>query len=477
VHVIGLGEYGTGRAVARALWRRGARVTVSDIKPAEEVAGEVEGLKDTDVMVLTGEEAYRGIEDAEVVVPSPGVPLDIPPLQRARAAGAEIISDIEVGYLLARGPILAVTGTKGKTTTTTLIGELLREAGISALVGGNIGSPLVAVVEEAGAAAAAGGRDPALQRHVLVAEVSSFQLEATRRFRPRVAVLLNLFADHLDRHLDVAAYREAKAKVFANQQPGDSAVIARDDAEAWALRERTQARVWPFSLQEPQPSGADMGDGWLRVEGERVCLASAVRLRGRHNLANVLAALAAAKAIGAPLDRAGQTVARFPGVEHRLEVVGSVRGVMFVNDSQATTPQATIAALEAFDERVTLIAGGRTKVHDFRELGEVMARRGARLVVIGEAAEELAEAAGRAGVAEVVRADALPAAVKTAYALTRPGAHLAGAGGRGPAPQRGEVVLLSPACASFDMFHDMAERGRVFKAVVQELMQRARELA
>jgi UDP-N-acetylmuramoylalanine--D-glutamate ligase len=451
VHVIGLGEYGTGRAVARALWRRGARVTVSDIKPASELTREVEGLKDTDVAVQTGQEAYRGIEEAELVVPSPGVPLDIPPLERAREAGADIISDIEVAYLIARAPIIAVTGTKGKTTTTTLIGELLRDAGRRARVGGNIGKPLVALAEEAEA------------DEVLVAEVSSFQLEATRQFRPRVAVLLNLFADHLDRHRDMAAYREAKAKVFANQRPEDAAVINRDDAEAWALRERTPARVWPFSLSETQAAGADVAEGWLRVLGERACPASAVRLRGRHNLGNVLAALAAVRAIGGvgALRCAPTTVAEFAGVEHRLEVVGEVRGVVFVNDSQATTPQATIAALEAFEEPVALIAGGRAKVHDFRELGETMARQGASLVVIGEAAEEIGEAARRAGVREVVRAESLPEAVKMAYAQAQPGA----------------VVLLSPGCASFDMFHNMAERGRVFKAAVQELVQQQEQQA
>jgi UDP-N-acetylmuramoylalanine--D-glutamate ligase len=443
VHVIGLGEYGTGRATARALWNRGARVTVSDIKPACELAGEVEGLKDTEVMVQTGADAYRGIEDAQIVVPSPGVPLDIPPLERARAAGAEVISDIEVAYLIARSPIVAVTGTKGKTTTTTLIGRLLTDAGRLALVGGNIGKPLVALAEEAGSEA------------VLVAEVSSFQLEATRRFRPRVAVLLNLFADHLDRHGDLTAYREAKARVFANQQAGDAAVIARDDEEAWRLRGRTRVRVWPFSLKELQPDGADVAEGWLRVLGQPVCPASSVRLLGKHNLGNVLAALAAAAALGAPLSHAAATVAAFAGVEHRLEMVGSVGGVAFVNDSQATTPGAAIAGLEAFDERVTLIAGGRPKVHDFRELAAVMASRGVSLVAIGEAAEEIVEAARGAGVGRIARAEGLPAAVKAAYRWS----------------QAGDVVLLSPACASFDMFHDMAERGRVFKATVQQLKQ------
>ena len=199
VHVIGLGSWGTGRAVARALWRRGAEVTVSDIKPAEALAQEIEALADTGVTVLTGEQAYRGIEEAELVVPSPGVPLGIPPLLRARERGAEVVSEIEVAYWLTKCPIIAVTGTKGKTTTTTLIGELLTDEGRRAIVGGNIGRPLIELADAA-------GRDD-----VLVAEVSSFQLEATERFRPKVSVLLNVSPDHLDRHEDLRAYQEAKA--------------------------------------------------------------------------------------------------------------------------------------------------------------------------------------------------------------------------------------------------------------------------
>ena len=443
VHVIGLGSLGTGRAVARVLAARGARVTVSDEKPAETLQPEIEALAGTGVTILTGEEAYRGIEEAELVVPSPGVPLDIPPLLRARAAGAKIVSEVEVAYWLAPCPIIAITGTKGKTTTTALLGEMLRDAGLSALVGGNIGKPLIKLA------------DAAKPEQVLVAEVSSFQLEATQHFRPRVAVMLNLFPDHLDRHETMEAYLDAKARIFANQEPSDIAVINQHDPRAWALRDLTRARIMPFSTQQPVPDGSDIADGWLRVLGERVCLASSVRLRGRHNLNNVLAALAAAKAIGAPLGNARLTLRHFPGVEHRLEEVGSAGGVLFINDSQATTPEAAIAALEAFAERVVLIAGGRSKVRDFSGLGEAVARHRASLIVIGEAAEEIAEAARQAGVTDLARATSLPEAVDAAYHRARPG----------------EVILLSPACASFDMFENMAQRGRIFKQAMQQLSQ------
>jgi len=440
VHVIGLGKWGTGRAVARVMWRRGAAVTVSDVKTAAELADQIDALQDTGVVVQTGEEAYRGIEEADLVVPSPGVPLDIPPLLRARAAGATVVSEIEIAFWIAPCPIIAVTGTKGKTTTAALIGELLAGEGKRALVGGNIGRPLVELAEAAA------------PDDILVGEVSSFQLEGIERFRPAVAVLLNLSADHLDRHATMDAYRAAKARIFANQRPEDAAVVNRDDPQAWAMRDLVRARLVPYTTEGGEPSGADVMAGWLRVEGERIAPASALRLPGRHNISNALAALAASRAAGATLANAAHTLADFRGVEHRLEIVGVIGGVTFVNDSQATTPAATIAALRAFGGRVALIAGGRPKVHDFTALADEVARRGAALILIGEAADEIAAAAQAAGVA-AVRAGGLEEAVRLAYERARPGG----------------TVLLSPACASFDMFADMADRGRQFKQLVRQL--------
>ena len=446
VHVIGLGAYGTGRATARVLAARGARVTVSDVKPAEELAEEIEALEGTGVVIQTGADAYRGIEEAELVVPSPGVPLEIPPLLRARERGAQVVSEIEVAYWIARCPIIAVTGTKGKSTTMTLIGEILRDEGEKVQVGGNIGRPLISLA------------DRAAPHELLVAEVSSFQLEATARFRPKVAVLLNLFADHLDRHPNMADYRSAKARLFANQEPEDTAVVNRDEEEAWRLRDLTRAAVMPYSLSQVEPEGADLVDGWLRVRGRRVCPQSSVRLRGKHNLGNALAALAAAHAAGASLEKAEGTLSRFGGLEHRLEVVAPAGGVMYVNDSQATTPEASVVALEAFPEHVVLIAGGRPKIHDFSALAKAAATRGADLVVIGEAAAEIAGAAEAAGVGRIARAASLGEAVAIARGWARPG----------------EVVLLSPACASFDMFKNMAERGRIFREIAAKLAEEER---
>ena len=441
VHVIGLGAYGTGREVARVLAARGAEVTVSDIKPPLELEDEIAALSDTEVRVQAGDAAYRGIEGADLIVPSPGVPLDIPPLLRARELGIEVVSEIEVAYWIAPCPIIAVTGTKGKSTTTTLIGEILRDEGRKVAVGGNIGRPLIALADRATA------------DEVLVAEVSSFQLDATDEFRPKVAVLLNLFPDHLDRHASMAEYRTAKARLFANQRPEDAAVINRDNPEAWALRALTKAALVPFGLSQALSDGADISGGWMRVKGKQVCSVGAVRLRGRHNLSNALAALAAAQAAGASLTKAADTLARFEGLEHRLELAAVAEGVTYVNDSQATTPDAAVVALEAFAEHVVLIAGGRPKVHDFSVLAQTIAKRGSDLVVMGEAAEEIAAAARAAGVGVVETAADLSEAVARARRHAR----------------AGDVVLLSPACASFDMFRNMAERGRSFKEITRML--------
>jgi len=251
----------------------------------------------------------------------------------------------------------------------------------------------------------------------------------------------------------MAEYRAAKAKLFANQGSADAAVINRDDTEAWALRVLTRAAVVPFGLSQPLSDGADISGGWMRVKGEQVCPVGVVRLRGRHNLSNALAALAAAQAAGASLAQASETHARLEGVVHRLEIAAVAAGVTYVNDSQATTPDAAMVALEAFPEHVVLIAGGRPKVHDFTALARTIAKRGADLVVMGEAAEEIAAAARAADVGVVEQAADLGEAVARARGRARPG----------------DVVLLSPACASFDMFRNMAERGRTFKEIARKL--------
>lgn len=450
IHVIGLGAKGTGGACARVLGARGAKITISDGKPAAELAGEVAKLDGLGVRFLLGlEDAYRDIESADLVVPSPGVPLTIPAIQRARAAGVPVLSEIELAYRLARAPMVAITGTKGKTTTTTLIGLLLDAVGQPARVGGNIGLPLIELAAEAG------------PEEILVAEVSSFQLEAVEEFRPRVAVFTNLYPDHLDRYEEsMELYLQAKLRLFARQTPEDVTIVNADRPEHRRVEAATQARIIRTSVTMRQPGGVYVADGQIvsEISGSAVVVApvASVRLRGEHNLSNVLVAVAAVAALDLPVERvAADVLATFRGVPNRLEEVDTVNGVAFFNDSQGTTPMAVRMALRAFAATPpVLIAGGRAKVPEFAELGEDIARGARALIAIGEAADAIC-AAVRAVAPDfpAEKAATLPDAVRRGYALAQPAG----------------VVLLSPACASFDMFRNMEHRGEVFRAAVEEL--------
>ncbi|MHB9027005.1 MAG: UDP-N-acetylmuramoyl-L-alanine--D-glutamate ligase [Armatimonadota bacterium] len=450
VHVIGLGAKGTGRAVAMVLGHLGAQVTISDTKPAAELAAEVEKLAGLPVRLLLGPEAaYREIELADLIVPSPGVPLTIPPLQRARAAGVPIFSEIELAYRLSRAPIIAITGTKGKTTTTTLIGLLLAAAGQPAHVGGNIGKPLIEL-----AATAHPGE-------LLVAEVSSFQLEALDEFRPHVAVFTNLYPDHLDRYGEsMEAYLGAKLNLFARQEAEDVAVVNADRPESARIAQATRARIIQVSAERRIFGGVYIADGTIISEiggaPKRIAGVGDIRLRGAHNLANVLEAIAAVEACGADTSAvAAGVLGAFRGVPNRLEEVATIDGVAFFNDSQGTTPDAVRMALLAFAATPpVLIAGGRAKVTDFTDLGREIAAHARALIVIGEAAEMI-RAAVRAAAPDfpISHADSLSAAVEQGFALARPAG----------------VVLLSPACASFDMFRNMEHRGDVFRQAVADL--------
>lgn len=441
VHIIGLGSLGTGQACARVLAERGAHITISDNKSQEQLVEQIASLSDFAVEFHLGNDAYSGIEFADLVIPSPGVPLDIPPLQKARDAGADVVSEIEVASWIVPCPIIAVTGTKGKTTTTTLIGMLLEAAGIPILVGGNIGTPLIQQAARA---------TPA---HTVVAEVSSFQLEGTRKFHPKVAVFTNFFADHLDRHPDLEAYWQAKTKIFSNQNENDTAVINIDIPKLAVLANHLTSKVIPFSLN--QTAYAELCDKHLCIGGQPVLAIDRIHLRGQHNLANVLAALAAVHAIGANLTPAEEVLGSFRGVANRLEEVAVINGVTFINDSQATIPEAVEVALEAMDAPTLLIAGGKPKVNNFSAMAERMLGRVKTLFVIGEASEMIATAAERAGIQSIIRVQTLPDAVQQAFAAAVPG----------------DIVLMSPACASFDMFRNMSHRGQVFREAVKSLIQ------
>jgi UDP-N-acetylmuramoylalanine--D-glutamate ligase len=434
----------SGVASARLLRAVGASVIATDAKPLEALDAEARELPRLGVRYVAEREAPRLVDEADLVVVSPGVPLDSLVPSAARAAGVPVIGELELGWRASEADTIAITGTNGKTTTTALTGAILTRQPRPVLVAGNIGTPLAAHVLDF---------EP---DGVLVAEVSSFQLETIEHFRPRVAAVLNVTPDHLDRHGTVAAYAEAKARIFMNQEPADCAVLNGDDEGARRLAERTRADVVWFSLTRTLEHGVFVTDGWItaRLNGhvEEIAPIAEITLRGRHNVENVLAATACALWIGMTPDTIRQGIRHFRAVAHRIELVRDLHGVSYYNDSKATNVDSTIKALESFPERIILIAGGKGKGQDFAPLGAVARDRVAHALVIGEDAEKIAVALGTAGV-PVTRSDSLEGALTAARAFAGPG----------------DVVLLSPACASFDMFKSYEHRGDVFKQLVGAL--------
>jgi UDP-N-acetylmuramoylalanine--D-glutamate ligase len=444
VVVVGLAR--SGIAAATFLARRGASVVAVDRKREDELANEALALREAGVRLELGGHRRGTFESASLVVVSPGVPWETGELEAARQAGVPVIAEIELAYRHLKGRVAAITGTKGKSTTTAALGAMLREAGIDARVGGNIGAPLVGLVEGSTDATA------------FAVEVSSFQLEGIVRFRPDVAVWLNLSPDHLDRHPTLAAYVAAKARVFANQRPQDWAVVNADDPVVLREARRARARQLPFRVTgEPLVSsdGAlfEGGAARLRQGGrlETLFLRGDIVLPGAHLAGDLLVAAAAARLLGAPAEAITRAVRGFRGVEHVLEHVATIDGVAYYNDSKATNVEAARRSLEAFSAPVVVILGGRYKGGDFGELLPSLRAHGRAVVAIGEATERIVGAL--AGALPLERAVSLRDAVTRARAVAQPG----------------DVVLLAPACSSFDMFRDYAERGRAFKAEVERL--------
>jgi UDP-N-acetylmuramoylalanine--D-glutamate ligase len=443
VTVVGLAK--SGIAAVRLLREAGAIVTGSDVKPLAALGREVMALCEGGVRMVTNGEAHRAFEGAALVVVSPGVPLDSPQLAPARAAGLPIIGELELGWRATEAETIAITGTNGKTTTTALTGALLAEQPRPVLVAGNIGTPLASH-------ALTFPRDG-----LVVAEVSSFQLESIDAFQPRVAAILNITPDHLDRHRSFEAYVEAKARIFRNQAWTDCAVLNADDPAVSALAARTRGRVVWFSRRRSLDHGVFVNEaGWVaaKLNGhvESICPLNEMQLRGQHNVENVLAATACALWLGLGADAIRRAIGRFRAVEHRIEFVRDLRGVQFYNDSKGTNVASTIKALESFRERVVLIAGGKGKGQDFAPLAEVARGRVGHAVLIGEVGPRVAAALTAVRI-PVSTAATMQAAIETARAQARPG----------------DVVLLSPACASFDMFDNFEHRGDVFKRLVGAL--------
>jgi UDP-N-acetylmuramoylalanine--D-glutamate ligase len=438
--VVGLGKSG----VASALFMKahGARVTVSDTKSGDELRNEIPVLLDHGITVETGGHGDRTFRGQDLIVVSPGVPVDAPPLVQARSLGETVIGEIELAAQFLPGPIVAITGSNGKTTTTTLAGEILTASGFPTLVGGNIGTPAISLAERA------------KTDTVVVLEISSFQLETIQTFHPKIAVVLNVTPDHLDRHRTFEIYADAKARIFENQQGSDFAVLNADDPTCVAMGARTRARVFWFSRQKEVQQGAWVRDSnivFRDSSGQREILqVSEIPLKGAHNLENVLAAVCTAVLMGCAPERVRQAVHDFKAVEHRLEFVATVGGVDYYNDSKATNVDATIKALESFPANIHLILGGKDKGSDYTVLNDLIRQRVKRVYTIGAAAAKIeSQLKG----AEVVHAETLENAIRKANAS----AH------------SGDVVLLAPACASFDQFKSYEHRGRLFKEIVRSL--------
>jgi len=444
VLVVGLGKSG----VASALFMKnhGARVTVSDTKSGDELRNEIPVLLDNGITVETGGHGDRTFQGQDLIVVSPGVPVDAPPLVQARSLGESVIGEIELAAQFLPGPIVAITGSNGKTTTTTLTGEIMTASGFPALVGGNIGTPAISLAERA---------KPGT---VIVLEISSFQLETIQSFRPKVAVVLNVTPDHLDRHRTFEIYAAAKTRIFENQQSEDCAVLNADDPTCVAMVKKTRAQVYWFNRQNEVERGAWVRDGNIVFRdgsGQReIMQVSEVPLKGAHNLENVLAAVCASVLMGCAAEKIRQAVHDFKAVEHRLEFVASIGGVDYYNDSKATNVDATIKALESFPANIHLILGGKDKGSDYTVLNDLLRQRVKRVYTIGAAAAKIeSQIKGP----EVVHAETLENAIRQAHASA----------------QSGDVVLLAPACASFDQFKSYEHRGRNFKEMVKGLIRQA----
>ena len=432
----------SGIAAAELLARRGAAVTLSDVRPQVDEAAPLRALG---VRLELGGHDFTG---ADLLVLSPGVPPDQPAVRAARARGVAVIGEVELASRWLRGRVIAITGTKGKSTTTALTGLVLETAGFTATVGGNIGSPLSAQVSSS------------TPDSLHVVEVSSFQLETIDTFHPWIAVMLNLSSDHLDRHPSVAAYEGAKARIFENQDAGDWAVVNADDPGVLRLAERSRAARRAFSRRSGVSEGTLVENGWIvdrrQTRTERLVPLDVIHLLGAHLVDDVMAAATVGAIVGAAPAAITAAVDAFRGLEHAMEVVAEAGGVRFVNDSKATNVASALGAIESFEGGLVPIIGGHFKGGDLGRLREPLAKRARAVVSIGASRPLVREAL--AGAVAVYDAASIEDAVGAAFELARPDG----------------VVLLAPACASFDMFRDYADRGRRFKEAVARIVRERR---
>jgi UDP-N-acetylmuramoylalanine--D-glutamate ligase len=438
--VVGLARTGVVTALFSAGY--GATVTATDQRPEAELGETAAKLRAAGVKLELGGHNPDSFLNQDLIVVSPGVPAKLPALELARARGIPVWSEIELAWRFLRGKLIAITGSNGKTTTTSLVAHILQTASIPTLVGGNIGTPLLALVENS------------MDTSVTVAEISSFQLETIEKFRPEIGVLLNLTPDHLDRHASFDEYALAKMRMFENQIERDIAVLNADDPEI-TRRMPTKPHIFWFSRQKRVAAGAFLRDEqiFFRNEGSEVALArrEQIPLRGEHNVENVLAACAAAYLAGADPGAIASGIRTFKGVEHRLEFVAEISGVQFYNDSKATNVDAAVKAIEAFPGPLIVILGGKDKGSPYTPLRELLHERAHMAILIGAAAKKIAEDLGDS--VPLKNVGTLDRAVETAMQNA----------------QAGDTVLLAPACSSFDQFENFEHRGRAFKELVANL--------
>ncbi|MFY9217851.1 MAG: UDP-N-acetylmuramoyl-L-alanine--D-glutamate ligase, partial [Tepidanaerobacteraceae bacterium] len=406
---------------------------------------DIAALESKGAQLVFGEHPLSLLNGCDLIVLSPGVPSDINILDEARKRDIPIISELELGFWFAKAPIIAVTGTNGKTTTTTLIGEIFKNEGKNITLAGNIGIPLVREVEKAEA------------KDFLIVEVSSFQLENIMHFKPKISVILNISEDHLNRHKTFENYIETKARIFENQTEEDYAVLNYDDPIVRSFIKRIKAKTMFFSQKEELSRGIYVKNGVIviRENGKIYPLLKAEELgiKGSHNLENALAAACVAWICRINLNNVAETLKDFHGVEHRLEFVAEIGQVKFINDSKATNPHSAQKAIEALNEPIVLIAGGYDKKSDYTDFIRAFSGKVKKLILIGDTADVIEDAAKKQGFYDIQKTDSLQQAVKLAYSAATPG----------------DVVLLSPACASWDMFESFEERGRIFKEAVYSL--------
>ncbi len=435
VLVIGMAR--SGLAAVELLLRQGYQPLAADSKPLADLPEAARKLEELGVPFAEQSDAL--IRERKLIVVSPGVPADLPMLEAARSLSIPVIGELELASRYLRGPTIGITGANGKTTTTALVGHILRVCEIPCQVGGNIGTPPASIVDSSRAD----------QWNVL--ELSSFQLETIRSFRAQIAVVLNVTPDHLDRHRTFEAYAAAKARIFENQRPDDFAILNADDRTCVEYGELARGRVLWFSLTRAVASGLRLADGCILFDGEFVMSAGDIPLRGLHNVENSMAAIACARLAGAKLADIAAAIRTFPGVEHRIEFVRTLDGVDYYNDSKATNVDATLKAIDAFPGGLWIILGGKDKGSDYGPLRGPLGEKGRAALLIGAAADKIAGHLGDA--VPLIRSGTIERAVSAARRQAQPG----------------DTVLLAPACASFDQFDNYEHRGRVFKELVRRL--------